>query len=121
MNENCTKEVIETLRHKSQHSYLLKQKLRRVTCAMELLKRKVTRTLFTTTKDNIVNYQLLDLGEYGMKNSADRGKGVYTARGRSINLHIIRKPNPIIVLLFIYNISKSRSSLGITHLTMLWA
>ena len=30
------------------------------------------RTLFTTTKDNIVNYQLLDLGEYGMKNYVDR-------------------------------------------------
>ena len=76
MNENCTKEVIETSRHKSQHSCLLKQKLRRVTCAMEMLKSNVyvTRTLFTTTKDNIVNYQLLDLGEYGMKNYADREK-----------------------------------------------
>ena len=43
---------------------------------METLKSNVyvTRTLFTTTKDNIVNYQLLDLGEYGMKNYADRGK-----------------------------------------------
>ena len=34
----------------------------------------MTRTLFTTTKDNIVNYQLLDLGEYGMNNYADREK-----------------------------------------------
>ena len=43
---------------------------------MEMLKSNVyvTRTLFTTTKDNIVNYQLLDLGEYGMKNYADREK-----------------------------------------------
>ena len=76
MNENCTKEVIERSRHKSQHFYLLKQKLRRVTCAIEFLKSNVyvTRTLFITTKDNIANYQLLDLGEYGMKNFADREK-----------------------------------------------
>ena len=58
------------------------------------------------------NSQLMNKAEYLMKNYGDRGDGVIR-RGRrprritpseiSIILHMIRKPNSIIVLLFIQN------------------
>ena len=47
------------------------------------------------------------LSEYDMKNYADLSEGVITLREIYTILHIIRKPNPIIVLLFIKNISRA--------------
>ena len=60
---------------------------------------------------NINTYQLMNEDEYLMKNYGDRG-GCYmriTPYEISIILHVIRKPNSIIVLLFIQNSSKFKN------------
>ena len=60
--------------------------------------------------NNNNNYQLLDEAEYDMKNYADRG-GCYPpkpkAEADNTLRNLIRKPNSIIALLFIQNISRA--------------
>ena len=65
------------------------------------------KALYCITRPELNNYQLMNETEYLMKNYGDRG-GCYPSRPRrktpseiSIILHVIRKSNSIIVLLFI--------------------
>ena len=61
-------------------------------------------SLISSINNTAINYQLMNESEYLMKNNRDRG-GCYriTPYKISISLYMIRKPNSMLVLLFIQN------------------
>ena len=70
---------------------------------------KVTDTDMNYSRDLILFQQCLNKAEYDVKNYADRGGGYYpsTDTESAVFLFAVRKPNSVIVFLFIQNIFKS--------------